>query len=69
MTIRQGLSVEELTRELVDKAQGREILKFSSMPDISQLRDREIAQVEESGTHKIIIRIGNKLWKTDLTEV
>ncbi len=70
MNIRHGLTIEQLTRELADKAQSREVLKFSAMPDIKQLRDREIAEVEEEdGTHKLIIRIGGKLYKADLTEV
>jgi hypothetical protein len=69
MNLRHGSTIEQLTQELEDKAQSREMLKFGSMPDVKQLRDREIAQVEESGTYKLIIRIGNTLYKTDLTEV
>lgn len=69
MNLRHGSTIEQLTQELEDKAQSREMLKFASMPDVKQLRDREIAQVEESGTYKLIIRIGNTLYKTDLTQV
>jgi len=68
--LRRGLQGDDLIQEIEDKVQQKELRKFSSMPSYKLLRNYEIAHVEVSGTHNIIIRVGNKLLKTgDLTEV
>lgn len=70
MNLRRGLIGDELIQELEDKVQSRAHRKFTNMPDIKNLHDREVVSVEESGTYKLVIRIGNELYKTgDLTKV
>lgn len=42
---------------------------FDATPDAKQLFDTELCVVDNSGTLSLMARIGNKLYKVDLTEV
>lgn len=45
------------------------VTHFDAMPSVRQLRDIELGVANIDGTETLVIRIGNKLHKVDLTEV
>jgi hypothetical protein len=67
--LRRNVDDNRRAKELEENFQTKALRKFTSNPDVKQLKQREVALVEATGGNYLVTRIGNSLFKVDLTAV
>lgn len=67
--LRRKVDDNRRVKELEELFQTKSLRKFTSDPDVKQLKQREVALVQGNGGNYFVIRIDNSLYKVDLTAV
>ena len=69
MQLTRNAELSRIVEEIEEYAQDKQLRKFTSTPDIKQLKDGEVCRVHDGDNKYLYLRDGKDLYKIQLTKV